>query len=435
VVITALLPAHTFAANSAASRLGLVPLSPGGSLSDPPQYSPDELAQVSFGVYLDPELRGGDAEAYLQERALVCQSSYNVQLFAGDAENAAPLENLVTQDEGGAIRLAAESLTPGTVYGWRVVATLPDGSSVVSMPLYFTLADASTDDFAAVSTLVRQLTAEQYREALALDAVLAGRLIYDTYPTATDSYICAPLGQDEFAPLPAQSGGRMLPAQIIPLLGALMQRADEVQQALRAGGEPGAQLDELTGQLAQLTGSVSYGKVLTARAPDIGALLARINAARSDPEQLVAQLSELRLALDSAVGSGSLDLRLGWVDAFRAYAERGEQRLARIVGFQSYFESLYGVDEAAALTLLLDDQRAALALLRDEVGRGRLSKLQLGQRVRAQAQRAAQASFRAYTLIDGVTCRPLENTKASPEQQQELLHCELARLISAVWPD
>ncbi len=426
------------AADGAASRLGLVPLAPGGSLLSPPAYSAQELSQISFGVYLDPQLRGGDAEAYLQERAQVCLAEFGVQLFVGDVESGSSLlSSMLSQDASGMIRLAAENLTSGTVYGWRVVAALPDGSTVYSMPLYFsvTTGGPEADDFAMVTALLRQLTIEQRREAVALDAILSGRLVYETYPTASDSYVCAAIGKVEAAPLPAQLRAWQLPSQIIPLLGLLMQSAEVVQTELRDGEDATALLDELTAQLAQLTGSVSYGKVITSRAPNIAATLARITAAKNDPEQLVALLSELRLALDSAVGFGSINLRQGYEEAFRAYAEMGEERLSRIVAFQPYFTSLYGAEEAAVLTTLIDDQRAALALLRDEVQRGRLSKQQLGQRVRANSQRAGQASFRVYHHIDGATCSAMPNEKASPQVQQEMLHCELARLVTSVWPD
>jgi hypothetical protein len=305
------------------------------------------------------------------------------------------------------------------------------------MPLYFTVAPDADDasEAAQLAALAARLTLDQQREALALDAALSGRVTFETYPSATDSFVCAALGQPALVPWPAQLSGGQIQPQIIPLLGVQMQRASELQESLRSGSDVAAELDEFLAQLSSLATSVSYGRIITARAPNLANALQSLGAASGDPEQLVARLSELRLALDSAVGFGSLDLRQGYQDAFAAYSEQADGRLASAVDLQPQLAQLLGSDNSTALITLLNDQRAALALLRDEVKRGRLSKTQLGQRVRAQAQRAEQAAFTVYEHIDSATCRPLSGKPNSPQARLESLRCGLSKLAVSVWPD
>jgi hypothetical protein len=235
--------------------------------------------------------------------------------------------------------------------------------------------------------------------------------------------------------LPAQAGVSQLPPQIIPLLGQLMDVAEQAQDKLRTSQPADSEVDGLTSQLGQLLDSVSYGRVLIARAPTLGSVLRRLTAARGNPEQLVALLSELRLALDSALGFGSLDLRQNYQDAFKAYAANAEERIAQLAGQQDSFEQILGKDAAEALMTMVDNQRGALALLRDEVSKGRLSKSQLSQRIRVNRGRAEQAASYAYSAIDGAACKLVDQKLPSAQAVQELLRCKLGRLLTDIWPD
>ena len=429
----------SFAVSDAASRLGLVPISPGGSQDNPPLYSADEVARLSFGVFIDPELHG-DAEEYLRQRAQLCLASYGVQLFATAGQ---PQDSLLLRDEGGTVRLDPAQLRPGVVYGWRIVAALQDGSEVLSTPLYFrvseTAATADTGETPTPPELLAQLermALEQQREAAALRAYLAHTLVFETYPTASDSYVCAPIGDDAVLPLPAQIRAGLVPTQILPLLGTLMQQADVVQEALRTDEPAEGKLEALLTQLGQLLNSVSYGRALSARAPALAGTLTRLNAAKNNPEQTVALLSELRLSLDAAIGFGSINLRQGYKDAFAAYADMASERLS-IASNWDVLAEVFGRDEAESVLGMINDQRGALALLRDDVAKGRLSKTQLAQRLATQNGRASDATFRSYEIIEGSRCAIVGTPKNmdSAKLQQEQFRCRLAHLLQSVWAD
>jgi hypothetical protein len=427
-----------------------VPIAPGGSQDDPPLYSAEDAARISFGVFIDPEL-SGDAEDYLHQRAQLCLASYGVQVYAVGDESANA--NILQTGPDGTARLDSAQLKPGTEYGWRIIAALQDGSQVLSTPLFFKVS-ASADSGAATQAvttdldqrpatppeqsiaLLQHLNVEQSREAAALQAYLSRTLVFETYPTASDSYICAPIQDGGVVPLPAQQRSGLVPTQILPLLGTLMQQAEVVQEALRTDEPAGEKLDALLTQLGDLLGSVSYGRALSGRAPGLSGILARLNAAKADPEQTVALLSELRLSLDSAIGFGSINLRQDYKDAFTAYAEMADERLS-IAGSWNTLQPLFGTDEATKVLNIVNDQRGALALLRDEVGKGRLSKMQLAQRLSAQRTRADQASFVNYELADGTTCELVGTPKNVDEGKlnQEQYRCRLAHLLVSVWPD
>jgi hypothetical protein len=312
---------------------------------------------------------------------------------------------------------------------------------VLSTPLYFRVgdvpqADGETENAAHLLALMTRFTSDQQREATALDAYLSRTLVFETYPTASDSYICAPVFGDEGVPLPAQTRSALVPTQILPLLGTLMQRAEVVQEALRTDEPAADKLDALLTQLGQLLSSISYGHALSARAPTLPGILAKLQAAKNSPEQTVALLSELRLALDAAIGFGSINLRQDYKDAFTAYASMAEERLSAISDYD-VLSSVYGADDAAKLLNMINDQRGALALLRDEVARGRLSKTQLAQRLSAQRTRADDATFQSYEIVDGATCAIVGTPKNvdSARLQQEQFRCRLAHMLVSVWPD
>jgi len=418
-----------------------VPIAPGGSADDPPVYAPAELGQVSFGIWLDPELRG-DAQAYLRQRAQLCLAGFGVQLFEVAEGGEQPAANsMLLQGADGTIRLDAAQLKPGVVYGWRVVAALQDGSTVYSTPLYFAVDQAAPDTtdpdpLSGLCALLDRLSLAQSREAAALSVYLAGGYIFETYPTASDSYICAPVGGGGLLPFPAQGSGAV-PVQILPLLGRLMEQAQAVQDAVRTSGKPQPQAAELAVQAQQLLGSVSYGPALSARAPALGATLARLAAAKAADQQ-VALLSELQLALDSAIGYGSLNVRQDYRDALAAYTDEADARLSDVVDRQALLVQVFGADASDKLLTLLADQRGALALLRQEVGRGRLGKTQVAQRLAQSRARVEQSGATAYEFIDGARCAMLEANHHSPADvrsaQQELVRCKLLRLLTSVWP-
>lgn len=433
----AALPAFSHAASEAASRLGLVPIAPGGSADDPPVYTAEEAAQISFGVYIDPELHG-DPDEYLRQRAQLCLAGYGVVLFTR-GEDQATIQLL--EEGGGKARIDPAKLEPGITYGWQVVASLQDGSEVRSSPLYFRVgdvpqADGESETAAHMLALLARLSSDQQREANALDAYLSRTLVFETYPTASDSYICAPVFGSDDVPLPAQTRSALVPTQILPLLGTLMQQADVVQEALRTDEPAADKLDALLTQLGQLLSSVSYGHALSARAPTLAGILAKLQAAKASPEQTVALLSELRLALDSAIGFGSINLRQDYKDAFAAYASMAEERLGTISNYD-VLSGVFGSDEAGKLLNMINDQRGALALLRDEVAKGRLSKTQLAQRLSAQRTRADEAAFYNYEIVDGASCALVGTPKDvdSARLQQEQFRCRLAHLLISVWTD
>jgi len=98
---------------------------------------------------------------------------------------------------------------------------------------------------------------------------------------------------------------------------------------------------------------------------------------------------------------------------------------------------MFGADEAGKVLNMLSDQRGALALLRDEVSKGRLSKSQLAQRITANSARAEEATFYNYAVVEGTRCALVGTPKNvdSAKLQQEQFRCRLAHLVQSVWAD
>lgn len=450
-MLLGLLVSTTYAladARSAAGRLALVPLTPGGAYDHAPVYDLSEVDQAVFGVFLDPELRGQVIDDYLEDRALLCAAKYTVELYALGADDALPETPLGELGPQTGYSFGTGTLEPGGTYAWRVVARIDGRATIASVPLYFRLAPQPREippaislEGLAVATHLQRAAVEQRRSASALALSLAGMRLFETFPTATDSFICTPLGSEYAAPLPGQLRAPAVTIDLLGELGGVLAGVQAAKVQLWATQDASAQLGELTARMQALARSVVYGPLVARSESNLLALASNLNAA--EPEAALAGLSQLELAIDALVGPGTLNLQQDYQQSLRAYATSSEKQLRRASELVPYFTTLDSA-RGAAWDALIEQQLAAMVLLREEVERGRLARPQLRQRIAQNRQRLAAQLSSDYKLLDGLTCRlPPERARrvndSDPAQvrqlEVEVAACRLTALLIELWPE
>jgi hypothetical protein len=443
---------------SAAERMVLVPLYPGGPRNAMPHFEPGEISEMRFGVFLDPELRGQDFDEYLRERAALARASYELLVFApavgenGAVELGLPV-SIVPAIDSDTFGIDQDLFSAPGLYAWAVRATFAQGDghtiAVQSSPLLLEvgasdnrLGGLTGSASRSASALLSRLEIDQRRGGSAISCTLRGLKLYGTYPSSSSSFVSVPVLPDAGSPWPEQPAGGALPLPELRRLGELESRVLTLRDRLEHSGVSRDELAELVTAIREL----GSAPVLQSRAKlqtTLASLCTRFTeAGNSSTDELLAIAGELLIALDGALGYGTVDLQLDYQQAFMAYAERSDARLQRLDALVKGSEGLLGVDGVAELATIIEEQRGKLLLLREEVERGRLARGQLGARMEDNLAEFRNSVLPKYKMVEGATCLPNPDrtrrlTAADAPQirvyETELLQCEALRLLSRVW--
>ena len=444
------------------TRLILVPQAPGGDLDSAPIYSIGAVPEASFELFIDPELGQQDIEEYLADRAWLLTARYAVWLYClsdtalADTSSPPPPPTLVIEpDAAGTFPLSNAAMQPGALYAWQVVATLDGSSSTVvlwSAPLYFRIApvdwllpDLLPADVQQLLLELLTLSDQQLRSSTGEAASLRGLKPYSNYPSASDTYICSPVIRGSGCPLSSDGLVSELPLKQISALGASMSQALALQQKLRNGEDVLAEVTRLGSTIDTLQlGLRDTGRVGQRELATLQAVAQQLNPSseRLGRETALAGLSQFIVAADQIVGYGMLNLNQDYQQSFLVFAGQTSSTLRIVNERQQLLIQYLGQDEAAAWVQYFEHQRAELALLTDEVQRGRLAKDQLARRIAAAAGDATPAAGE-LDFLEGTSCRVKTDrtrrlTAADTPQlamlTSELLRCYLLRLSATVWP-
>jgi len=463
--ICLLLAVPAWAAPSArelAVRLTLIPQSPGGGLADAPLLVAGEVPDAAFDACLDAQFATDDIASYLHSRACLSAARFAVWLYRFDEEDSANVELpspvlVIAPDADGRFPLTAPAIVEGKLYGWQVVATIEGGAgqtvNVWSSLLYFRTAPAAAVAPELLSAEARELvtelldaTAMQRRARDGLAVSLRGMRLYGNYPSASDTYFCAPLIGGMDCPRHECRDGAGIAVPQLLKLGALMRAASRLWIDAAAGPVEEADLQELADEVYRLVNQWPEA-TRSAIGRKLSTLAAVAEKLTVPPPDVDAQptsglLSELLLAIDDLIGPGTIDGSPGYEQTFLAYAAATDARLHALELRRAELEAVLGGEEATRWVEYLRDQRAQLSLLAHEVERGRLSKAQLGQRVAEQAERARLTSDEEVRYLEGTSChvaldRIRRLTATDTEQlarlSAETVRCYLLRLADSLW--
>lgn len=445
------------------ARISLVPQTPGGELPAEPVYEAADVPPAQFDVWLDDSSTGLDYEDYLTERIGVVSARFTVWLYRFDAENgenggALPSPTLsILPDSNGRFPLTSPAIVPGKAYAWQVQAVIDDGTSTAELwspLLYFRTAPADahlpqllTDPARDTAGRLLAISARQRRSWAGLTTWLQLTRLYGNYPTASDTFICAPLTEVAACPVLESATHRNIPLPQLLSLGTVMATAAADRRRLEAGELSSAELNALGGRIYTLVNQwpdaarQPYSAKVSTLA-GVAEKLSREGDALTS-EDARAAISELLIAVDELVAGGTAEHDQDYQAAFVAYAAATEERLADVLGLIMQLNAALGEAEGGNWAEYFNAQQAEMAALRDEVSRGRLSKAQLRERIAEYAQATppdGDADWRYVIpekcLVDLETTRRL--TPADTEQiarlTAEVYRCYLLRLAAAIWP-
>ena len=446
------------------ARISLVPQAPGGELPAEPVYDAADIPPAQFDVWLDDSSAGLDYEDYLAERTGVVSARFTVWLYCFTAENgengrarSGPTLSILP-DGNGRFPLNSQTIVPGQAYGWQVQAIVDDGTSTAELwspLLYFRTAPADThlprlipEPERKTAGRLLSISARQRRSWAGLTTWLQLTRLYSNYPTASDTFICAPLTETAACPVLESETHRNIPLPQLLSLGPVMAAAAANRRRLKAGELPATELNTLGGRIYSLVNQWPDA----ARQPyaaKVSTLAGVAEKLSREGDQLTledarAAISELLIAVDELVADGTAEHGQDYQAAFVAYAVATEGRLADVLGLTMQISAALGDNEGGQWADYLNAQREELAALRDEVSRGRLSKAQLRERIAANAQADPPYGGTDWRyvvpekcLVDLETTRRL--TSADTEQiarlTAEVYRCYLLRLARTIWPE
>ena len=448
-------------ARDAVARLTLVPVSPGGPPACPPVYPIDAVPTVDFEVMIDTDLGQLNIDDYLSIRAQLISAQFSVWLYRVDQPVPAggrPGAQLVVEpDAHGAFPLQAASFNPGATYGWQAAALIHDaGGNAIrlwSPMLYFQTAPDETalpallgDGTGGLAAELLQLCADQRRSQSALAIRLRGLSLYGNYPSASDTYFCTPLTNDEAQPYLAVDSGEEASLRLIIALGRIMAEVEAlkhrdpatVTQAELSG--IGARVYDLVNQDPELT-VLPVGRRLST----VAAVAEKFNAPLPvDPQGVASLLNEMLLAIDGTVAGGTTDLNAGYGPLFITYAGRVAATIDRLVELKPLLDTAMGTEESAYWLEYFLDQQLQFVEMAEDVRQDRLSKALLADQLQEGGWSVIEAEDDAFRYLTGTTCRvdPDRIKRLTPADtaqverlRAEVVRCHLIRLAGYLWPE
>jgi hypothetical protein len=457
------------------NRLTLVPAWPGGPSADMPCFDLRALPPATFDVVIDSDLGGEKPEDYYAERLRLLAANYRVLVFAADemrknwgADAPRPLA-VLGPDESGAYRLDQAGLVAGQAYAWVTVAqfeTLPSGSATLwSDPLYFRTRPCPDRVPAALPAADQQallvlggLTAQQQRAALGEATALRGLELFYNFAAATDTFVCAPLNENEPCPWPDPPVGRSLPLPALLDLGDIASGMLVLEQQA-GGGQPEAKriaalsdaVQRFAGRAPGAPAAADAAVAEPAQTPEAKALAqlaglgSRLSVLGRQPAAgpLRSLLSELGVAVDEVLSSGTRPALPVGVDSFPPYARATLRRLEGVEEYAPRLQQVFSPAEWTAWDGWLRQQRGELTLIAEDAERGRLSRQQLDAQVARDRAIAPPPYPDKWRYIDGQTGQvDIERVGRIPagadaEQRhlaRELYWFQLAQFARQLWP-
>jgi hypothetical protein len=429
----------------------LIAQSPGGSEAHAPAYDPAGLPPARFDVLIDDDLQGLDVNEYYLGRARLAAATFRVLVY--DRHDYQPVwkgkpsapKAVLGADEHGQFRLDQAELEPGGEYLWLAIAQVNDGkaeSMLWSMPLYFKLLPQEHElpqllgEDAQPLRVIMVQAAQQARASVAEQGALRRLAPYYNFAVASDSFVCAALTEDGPTPWPDPPAQPALPFKALLSIGDVAAQALACQRARQDPGQL-AKLGVAVRGLAQslAASGVSNGVQALSETGD------KLGQAAT-PEEAAATLSQLMIAIDGAIASGTRPKVSLGLESIPPYSQASVKRIEAIQEYSGRIQAVMGNAQWQLWDAYLRQVRGELTLIAEDVGRGRMNGEQLEEQL-ARARQIAPplypSEWRFVTADGALDGSRLSHLQAEETEQrrrlvEEMYWYHLTRFSSMLFP-